>query len=158
MKNNFLLTIILFFVMIYILSSMKQIRFDLTNDKRYSLSKSSIAIIKKIKNPVKFEIFLSGDLPSGMIYLKSEILRKMVDIQNYNKSNITYEFINIDALDDDKKKVMIEKLLFNGVNPTDLVYNSNQGRVIKRVFPAILINSERKTETILLLSGDKRGS
>ncbi len=158
MKNNFLLMIILFFVMIYTLSSMKKIRFDLTNDKRYSLSKSSISIIKRIKNPVKFEIFLSGDLPSGMMHLKSEIFRKMVDIQNYNKSNITYEFINIDALDDDKKKVMIEKLLLNGINPTDLVYNSNQGRVIKRVFPAILINSGSKTETILLLSGDKNFS
>ena len=158
MKNNFLLMIILFFVMIYTLSSMKQIRFDLTNDKRYSLSQSSIAIIKKIKNEIKFEIFLSGDLPSGMMHLKSEILRKMVDIQNYNKTNITYEFINIDALDDDKKKVMIEKLLLNGINPTDLVYNSNQGRVIKRVFPAILINSGIKTETILLLSGDKNFS
>lgn len=158
MKNNFLLMIILFFVMIYTLSSMKQIRFDLTNDKRYSLSQSSIPIIKKIKNEIKFEIFLSGDLPSGMMHLKSEILRKMVDIQNYNKTNITYEFINIDALDDDKKKVMIEKLLLNGINPTDLVYNSNQGRVIKRVFPAILINSGIKTETILLLSGDKNFS
>jgi len=36
-----------------------------------------------------------------------------------------------------------------------LVYNSDKGRVIKRIFPGILLNTGSKTEGILLLTGDK---
>ena len=155
MKNLFLPVSIIFLILFYTFSSKEQIRFDLTNDKRYSISSSSIEIIKKLENPVKFQIFLSGDLPSGMSYLKSSIDRIMIDIQYYNKENVTYEFIDIDDLENDEKSLIIEKLLSYGINPTDLVYNSDKGRVIKRIFPGILLNTGSKTEGILLLTGDK---
>ena len=90
MKNLFLPVSIIFLILFYTFSSKEQIRFDLTNDKRYSISSSSIEIIKKLENPVKFQIFLSGDLPSGMSYLKSSIDRIMIDIQYYKKENVTF--------------------------------------------------------------------
>ena len=46
MKNYFFPVIIISLVLFYAFSSYEQIRFDLTNDKKYSLSNSSIEIIK----------------------------------------------------------------------------------------------------------------
>ena len=88
MKNYFYLIVILFLFLFYVLSNINQIRFDLTSDKRYSLSNSSIDIIRNLDNPVKFEIFISGELPSGIMHFKSSINRMMMDIKYYNKQNI----------------------------------------------------------------------
>ena len=154
----FSLSTIFSLLIIYIYISYKNIRFDLTSDKRYTLSSSSIKTIKSINDPVNFKIFLSGELPPGMKYLKSEINRIMIDIKNYNKKNIKYEFVDLDNLSDNEKNLYIDKLISKNINPTDLVYNTDKGRIIKRIFPGILINSGDKEESILLLTGDKNFS
>ena len=154
----FSLSTIFFFFILYIFFSYKNTRFDLTSDKRYTLSTSSIKTIKSINTPVSFKIFLSGDLPPGMRYLKSEINRIMIDIKYHNKKNISYQFIDLDNLSDNEKNLYIDKLISKNINPTDLVYNTEKGRIIKRVFPGILINSGNKEESILLLTGDKNFS
>ena len=154
----FSLSTIFSLLVIYIYISYKNIRFDLTSDKRYTLSSSSIKTIKSINDPVNFKIFLSGELPPGMKYLKSEINWIMIDIKNYNKKNIKYEFVDLDNLSDNEKNLYIDKLISKNINPTDLVYNTDKGRIIKRIFPGILINSGDKEESILLLTGDKNFS
>ncbi len=154
----FSLSTIFSLLIIYIYISYNNIRFDLTSDKRYTLSSSSIKTIKSINDPVNFKIFLSGELPPGMKYLKSEINRIMIDIKNYNKKNIKYEFVDLDNLSDNEKNLYIDKLISKNINPTDLVYNTDKGRIIKRIFPGILINSGDKEESILLLTGDKNFS
>lgn len=152
------LSTIFFFIVLYVFFSYKNTRFDLTSDKRYTLSTSSIEIIKSINTPVNFEIFLSGDLPPGMRYLKSEINRIMMDVKDYNNKNIKYQFIDLDNFNDIEKNLYIDRLVSNNINPTDLVYNTEKGRIIKRIFPGILITSNDKEESILLLTGDKNFS
>ena len=149
------LSTIFFFIILYVFFSYKNTRFDLTSDKRYTLSTSSIEIIKSINTPVNFEIFLSADLPPGMRYLKSEINRIMMDVKDYNNKNIKYQFIDLDNFNDIEKNLYIDRLVSNNINPTDLVYNTEKGRIIKRIFPGILITSNDKEESILLLTGDK---
>jgi ABC-type uncharacterized transport system involved in gliding motility auxiliary subunit len=37
-------------------------RFDLTKDKRYTLSETSLQIVKQVKNPLSIKIYMQGDL------------------------------------------------------------------------------------------------
>ena len=157
-KKFLSISTIFFIIILYIFFSYNNTRFDLTSDKRYTLSTSNIEIIKSIKTPVNFEIFLSGELPPGMKYLKSEISRIMIDIKEYNKENIYYQFVDLDNFNDQEKNLYIDKLISNNINPTDLVYNTEKGRIIKRIFPGILITSGDKEESILLLTGNKNFS
>ena len=76
---------------------------------------------------------MSGELPPGMKYLKSEINRIMIDIKDHNKKNIKYEFVDLDNLSDNEKNLFIDKLISKNINPTDLVYNTDKGRIIKRI-------------------------
>ena len=46
---------------------------DFTQDKRYSLSKNTIDQIKKIKYPLRIDVFLSGDLPSKYLNFRNEL-------------------------------------------------------------------------------------
>jgi general stress protein 26 len=39
-------------------------RFDLTKDNRYTLSSTSLDIVKQVKEPLYIKIYLQGDLPA----------------------------------------------------------------------------------------------
>ncbi len=47
-------------------------RFDLTKDKRYTLSKTSLSILKKVKEPLIIDVFLKGNFPSEFKKLQTE--------------------------------------------------------------------------------------
>ena len=47
-------------------------RFDLTKDKRYTLSPTSLGIIKQVQNPLSIKIYMAGDLPADFRRLQQE--------------------------------------------------------------------------------------
>jgi ABC-type uncharacterized transport system involved in gliding motility auxiliary subunit len=47
-------------------------RFDLTKDKRYTLSETSLNIIKQVKNPLSVKVYMQGDLPAEFKRLQLE--------------------------------------------------------------------------------------
>ena len=46
-------------------------RFDLTQDKRYTLSEAAIETITTVDSPLYIDVFLSGDLPSEFSVLST---------------------------------------------------------------------------------------
>ena len=65
-------------------------RFDLTKDKRYTLSTASLNIVKQVQNPLYIKIYLQGDLPAEFKRLQSETQDLLEEFQAYNK-NIVFE-------------------------------------------------------------------
>ncbi|MBO9683499.1 MAG: Gldg family protein, partial [Flavisolibacter sp.] len=51
------------FLINYIASKLHS-RIDLTEEKRYSLTKTTRALVRNLKNDVTIHVFLRGDLPS----------------------------------------------------------------------------------------------
>jgi hypothetical protein len=47
-------------------------RFDLTKDHRYTLSTTSLDIVKEVKEPLYIKIYLQGDLPAEFKRLQQE--------------------------------------------------------------------------------------
>ena len=64
-KTSFLRILFVFLgvLLIQILASQSSNRWDLTADKRYSLSPESVAFIKPIEKPIRIDVFLNGKLP-----------------------------------------------------------------------------------------------
>ena len=59
-------------------------RFDLTADHRYTLSPTTLKIIKDVKEPLIIDVFLKGEFPGEMKKLQSEtqqILEELVDLK-----------------------------------------------------------------------------
>ena len=51
-----------------ILGSLAFYRLDLTSDKRYTLAPSTRKMLKELKGPVHFKVYLEGDFPAGLLY------------------------------------------------------------------------------------------
>ena len=72
LNHKLLLTISLIIILMY-LSNMFFIQIDFTNDKRYSLSKSSLNEIKKINEPLIIDVFLTGNFAKAYLPFRNEL-------------------------------------------------------------------------------------
>ncbi len=68
-------------------------RFDLTADKRYTLSQTSLNIIKEVKEPLYVDVFLEGNFPGEFKKLQTETQQLLEEFKAYN-SNIIFQFVN----------------------------------------------------------------
>lgn len=93
-------------------------RFDLTKDKRYTLSPTSLGIIKQVQNPLSIKIYMAGDLPADFRRLQQETKQLLEEFQAYN-SNIVFEFV--DPLENEDESEELTKSLFQkGLTPVNI--------------------------------------
>ena len=57
--------LILLLVVINLFASFAHYRFDLTEEKRYSLGRPTKEVLKGVDEPVRVDVFLKGDFPAG---------------------------------------------------------------------------------------------
>ena len=53
------------------LSSKLFFQIDLTNDKRYSLSENTVKQLEELKEPLRIDVFLAGDLPTPYLRFRN---------------------------------------------------------------------------------------
>src|SRR5690606_38936068 len=68
-------------------------RFDMTHDKRYTLTPTTQNILRKIDKPIKINVLLGGQLSGDYRTLKNEISFLLDEFRNINPK-ITYQFLN----------------------------------------------------------------
>ena len=71
-------------------------RFDLTAEKRYSLSPATKKILKGLKDDVLFKVYLEGDLPPGFRRLANET-KEMLDEMHKRKIDLADEIYVINV-------------------------------------------------------------
>jgi len=107
----------------------------LTLDRRYSLSKTSVAILKSSNTtPVKIDVFLSGELPNEYNRLYWETKQLLDEMKNKNK-NISFKFIN--PFKEIKKTMteIVNEMSRYGMHP-EVIYNNENQQVSKTIiFP-----------------------
>jgi ABC-2 type transport system permease protein len=86
--------VILVLVFINLLASRFFFRLDLTQEKKYTLSKTTKEYLKSLDDIVYFKIFLEGDLPAEYRKLHNAIRDMLEEFRAYNKSHIQFDFID----------------------------------------------------------------
>ena len=150
-KNNIqsLLILIAVLLVLNVVSSYFFHRFDLTKDKRYTLSPTSLNIVKQVENPLYVKIYLQGDLPAEFKRLQSETRDLFEEFQAYNK-NIIFEFV--DPLEnDDESMDNIKELYLKGLTPINITVDDKGKQSQEMVFPwAIAIYNNKEVNVPLL--------
>lgn len=84
-------------------------RFDLTQDKRYTLSPTSFSILEEVSQPLVVDVFLEGDFPGEFKKLQSETRQLLEEFRAHNR-NISFRFINplddSEGADNDKRDLI----------------------------------------------------
>ena len=144
MKNKYskIVVFLIGIIIINYISSKVYKRFDLTEDKRYTLSKTTENIITNVDEIIIVKVYLEGDFPAEFKRLQIETKLHLEELKNRNK-NIQFRFIN--PIDN------AQKLIENGLEPSRLQVEEN-GKLSEIVlFPFAEINYKNKTEYVSLL-------
>lgn len=89
----YLLSTSLILIVLAVLAYFVHFRFDLTQDKRYSLSKSSIEMLKKLDDNLYIKVYLAGDMPPDYKQFAQTVRFKLEEYGQYSKY-IHFEFID----------------------------------------------------------------
>ncbi|HNL17548.1 MAG TPA: Gldg family protein, partial [Chitinophagales bacterium] len=138
-------------IVINIISNNVFLRWDLTAEKRYTLTPATKKLLSNLKQNVEVEVYLEGkDLPAGMKRLKKETRELLQEFRSYSNGKITYKFIDVNAIKKDKEK-KIEALVQKGVKPINLEVNTNSGFVEKLIFPGAIVKANNREIPIQIL-------
>ena len=140
-------------VLINIISSFYSYDLDLTQDKRYTLSKSSKNILNKIDDILTIKVYLDGDLPTGFQMLNSSINNFLTNCRK-NNSFIEFEFINPNDNNESIRKEIYNQLQSQGLFPTDLTIKKTNETSRKIIFPGAIMYYKDKREAINLLENN----
>lgn len=124
-------------------------RFDLTKDKRYTLSPTSLGILKQVQNPLSIKIYMEGDLPADFRRLQQETKQLLEEFQAYNK-NIVFEFV--DPLANEEESDELTKSLFQkGLTPINITVDDKGKQSQAMVFPwAVAVYNNKEVNIPLL--------
>jgi len=146
-----LLLVIIAIVVINVIGAYVFTRFDLTSEKRYTLSNSTKEILKNLDDIVYFRVYLDGEFPAGFKRLRSETKEMLDEFRAYNK-NIQYEFINPSASEGQRERNATYQLLVEqGLAPTNLQVKTKTGVDQQVIFPGAIISYRDKEMPVELL-------
>lgn len=113
LKSPFAILLIGTFAVALILA-FSGIRLDLTKEKRYTLSESTIKVLESVKKPLTVDVYLEGDFPASFKQLQSET--KFM-LEEFRKINPKIDFKFIDPM---KTKMSQDTLMAMGMQPSVL--------------------------------------
>lgn len=138
-------------IVINIIASFVYTRFDLTSEKRYTLSDTSKEILRNLDDYVYFRVYLEGDFPAGFKKLRKETKEMLDEFRAYSKF-VDYEFINPSESNDAAERSETYKLLYqSGLNPTEIVMQTKTGAQKLVIWPCALISYQEKEKPLDLL-------
>lgn len=149
---------ILLIVLINFSASLLFERFDLTSEKRYSLSNASKELVKNLDDIVYVKVYLEGDFPAAYKKMRDETREMLDEFRAYSNDNLDYEFINPAESGDEKiTKEIYQQLFKQGLQPTDLNEKTTDGFSNKLIWPGAIFFYKGKEIPVQLLKS-KLGS
>lgn len=151
-----LLAAIFVIIFLNIIGNYIYTRFDLTSEKRYTLSNATKRLLKDIDETVLVRVYLEGnELPPDFVRLQNETKEMLNQFRAYNKY-IEYEFVNPTDFDDPKEQqVFYQKLAQKGIQPSQIEIKTPDGLKQQLVIPAADVMYKGQETSVQLLLGQR---
>jgi gliding-associated putative ABC transporter substrate-binding component GldG len=135
------------------------LRFDITEEKRFTISEATVELLESLNDVVYIDVYLEGKFPPGFQRLQKAIHRTLDDFRVYAGNNIQYRFIDPDDIKgSDAKQKLIQSLGEKGIQPTNLMATEDGKRTEILIFPGAVISYAGMEEGVMLLKGNKSSS
>jgi ABC-2 type transport system permease protein len=154
-RRDALITLGLVFTILLLLNVVSRyfyFRWDLTAEKRYSISTPSKTAVKNLKDVVTIKVYLDGDLNAGFTRLKESTRNLLNEFRAYGGKNIEFEFIDPMAIQNlDERKALMTDLIQRGLAPTNLTTKSKTESKQQLIFPGAIVTYGGREMPVQLL-------
>jgi ABC-2 type transport system permease protein len=151
-KFWWVLLLVILFAVNY-LAAFVYARFDLTKEKRYTLSKATKGLVKNLKEEVQVDVFLMGEFPSGFRKLANTTKEFLGLLKDINGSKIHYRFIFPQDELPDSRKTWGDTLVRMGAVPINLTVQKKAGESSNIIFPVAVMRYKGKQSLVNLYPG-----
>jgi gliding-associated putative ABC transporter substrate-binding component GldG len=132
--------IILVLLAVNIITSTWHFRIDLTDEKRFTLSKGTTTILKNLDEPITIDVFLKGNYPSGFKKLAAATEDLLREFKEVGGNKIKYRFIAPDEIIEGTNSIYADTLTSLGIIPINLTAQVKNGQQQQQVYPVALLH------------------
>ncbi len=137
------------------LASFISVRWDLTEDKRYTVSEATRQMLEGLERDVHVTVYLTGDFPPGFERLETAARETLEEFKTYADGHLTYQFIDPSvATTDELRQQQYQQLVEAGLIPTNLFDNEGGKRTEKLIFPGAIVEADTLALPVQLLKGN----
>src|SRR5579862_2091216 len=146
-------------VILNLLASHLNMRYDMTSEKRYTLTMPVKNMLGRIHEQVNIDILLEGNLKSGLRKLRNSTETLLQEFNEYAEGNIHYRVIDpVAGTDDTSKAIVMDSLAKMGIQPMTQIAQSRKGEEQSQriVIPAAIVKYKDRELSVDLLKGVQR--
>lgn len=125
-------------------STIAHTSFDLTAEKRHTLTEGSILMLDELDESSKDVVitcYLTGDFPAAWKRLENAVKEKLEEFAGASNNRLRFKFVDIYSTDDRRTRGQNEdKLIELGLSFTRIGYESGGGKTFRNVWPSALIS------------------
>ncbi|MEN7548230.1 gliding motility-associated ABC transporter substrate-binding protein GldG [Rapidithrix thailandica] len=151
--------LVLLLVLINIHSGQWFFRWDLTDEKRYTISGASKELLSGLNDVVYVEVYLDGDLNSEFRRLQKAIRETLEEFKIFGGKNLEFKFTDPnEAPTAQARNRFYQQLVQKGLpytNVFDVVEGERKEQIL---FPGAIITYKNREKPVLLLKGNKAAS
>lgn len=127
-------------LLINILSRYAYFRWDLTAEKKYSITAPTKELIKKLPNTILIRVYLDGDMPAAFKKLKEATRDILNEFRAYGGSKIEYEFIDpVTGKSEEEQKAIFDEMVSKGLAPYNVQTGKQNESKVTMLFPAAIV-------------------
>lgn len=135
-----------------VLSSSYFTRIDLTADRRYTLTDSTKALLRNLKDVVFVKVYLKGDFPAGFQRLATSTKEMLDEFKVYGGEKIQYEFNDVITGKSEKElRDVVKEMSQKGLAPTNVQNRGGDEYSQQIVIPGALVTFGSREAPVNLL-------
>jgi gliding motility-associatede transport system auxiliary component len=131
--------------------------YDLTEEKRFTLSGPTEDLLHGLDDVVYIEVLLEGEFPAGFKRLQRSV-KEMLDDFSSESGYIEYRFTDPNSGSVDDINQRREELAKDGIMPTNLRVKEAEGTSEKMIYPYARVNYHGRMAVVDLLDEQARGT
>lgn len=150
---NELLIFIALVILANFIASLYYTRFDLTKEKKYSISQPTKKMLRNLDDKVYVKVYLEGkNLPAGFKRLQSSTKDLLNEFSAYSNGRLDFVFIDpFEGQNDEQKVETIKAFAKEGMDATNLQVKTDDASQQQIIIPAAMVSYHGGSMPIQLL-------
>ena len=131
-------------------------RLDLTADKRFTLSDSTVQLMRRVDDQVFVKVYLTGDLPAGFKRLETSTRDMLNELRSRSNGKLNYQFEDpLEGKSIDEKKKIYKEMMAKGLQPTNIQTAGSDAYSEKIVLPGATVYYKGREASVNLLLNEQ---
>lgn len=150
------MTVLLSVWLVNQLADRYRVQFDLTEEKRYTISDATKNLLSSLDETVYFEVFLAGELPSNFERFQNSIGEMLEQFSIESGNRVQYKFTDpAQATNIQARNQFYQSLIDKGIEPSNLNYKNADGdKMEKLLFPGAVVTKGLGEISVNLIHGN----